>query len=138
MKKVALLFSLFIFLLVSCSKEELQTENTDFVASEMLSNKEIKENPSILNSVKFQKINAINKETNKKGIFYFKKTQSSTTGKITVTRGLWYSGGDCATYGTIYTDDVTGVSVFEPASAGTQFLMNVCGLSNVAKIKNSK
>jgi hypothetical protein len=33
MKKVALLFSLFIFLLISCSKEELQTENSDFVAS---------------------------------------------------------------------------------------------------------
>ena len=62
-----------IFLLISCSKEELQIENTDFVASDMLSNKEIKENPSILNSVKFKKINAINKETNKKGIFYFKK-----------------------------------------------------------------
>lgn len=137
MKKVALLFSLFIFLLVSCSKEELQIENTDFVASEMLSNKEIKENPSILNSVKFQKINAINKETNKKGIFYFEKTQSST-GKVTATRGLWYIGGDCATYGTIYTDDVSGDSIFVPASAGTQFLMNVCGLSNVAKIKNSK
>jgi hypothetical protein len=51
---------------------------------------------------------------------------------------LWYDGGDCATYGTIYTDDVSGVSVFQPASAETQFLMNVCGLSNVAKIKNSK
>jgi hypothetical protein len=74
----------------------------------------------------------------KKGIFYFKKTQSSTTGKVTATRGLWYDGGDCATYGTIYTDDVSGVSVFQPASAETQFLMNVCGLSNVAKIKNSK
>ena len=135
MKKVALLFSLFIFLLISCSKEELQIENTDFVASDMLSNKEIKENPSILNSVKFKKINAINKETNKKGIFYFKKIQSSTTGKVTSTRGLWYSGGDCATYGTIYTDDVSGDTIFVPASAATQLLMNVCGLSNVAKIK---
>jgi hypothetical protein len=137
MKKVALLFSLFILLLVSCSKEELQTENTDFVASEMLSNKKIKENPSILNSAKFQKINAINNETKEKGIFYFKKTQSST-GKVTATRGLWYSGGDCATYGTIYTDDVSGDSIFVPASAATQLLMNVCGLSNVAKINNSK
>jgi hypothetical protein len=73
MKKVALLFSLFIFLIISCSKEELQTENSDFVASEMLSNKEIKENPSVLNSVKFQKINAINKETNKKRDFLFQK-----------------------------------------------------------------
>jgi ribosomal protein L23 len=137
MKKIALLFSLFIFLLVSCSTEELQTENTDFVASEMLSNKEIKENPSILYSVKFQKINAINKETNEKGIFYLKKTQSST-GKVTETRGLWYSGGDCAIYGTIYTDDVSGDSFFVPAGAATQYLMNVCGLSNVAKFKKSK
>ncbi|RBN49051.1 hypothetical protein [Flavobacterium psychrolimnae] len=134
MKKFALLFSLFIFLLVSCSKEELQTENTDLVASEMLNNKKIRQNPNILNSDKYQKIDAINKEINKKGIFYFEKQQSSTY-KVTSTRGLWYSGGDCATYGTIYTDDVSGDTIFVPASAATQLLMNVCGLSNVAKIK---
>lgn len=134
MKKFALLFSLFIFLLVSCSKEELQTENTDLVASEMLNNKKIRQNPNILNSDKYQKIDAINKEINKKGSFYFEKQQSSTY-KVTSTRGLWYSGGDCATYGTIYTDDVSGDTIFVPASAATQLLMNVCGLSNVAKIK---
>lgn len=135
MKKFALLFSLFIFLLVSCSKEELQTENTDLVASEMLNNKKIRQNPNILNSDKYQKIDAINKEINIKGIFYFEKQQSSTY-KVTSTRGLWYSGGDCATYGTIYTDDVSGDTIFVPASAATQLLMNVCGLSNVAKIKS--
>lgn len=135
MKKIALLFSLFIFLLISCSTEEIQTKSTDSVTSETLNNTKIKENSSILNSDKFQKINAINKVTNEKGIFYFEKTQSSTS---KVSRGLWYSGGDCATYGTIYTDDTTGDSIFVPASPATQLLMNVCGLSNVAKIKNNK
>jgi|TARA_R110002033_G_scaffold130091_1_gene170701 hypothetical protein len=135
MKKTALLFSLFIFLLISCSTEEIQTKSTDSVTSETLNNTKIKENSSILNSDKFQKINAINKVTNEKGIFCFEKTQSTTS---KVSRGLWYSGGDCATYGTIYTDDTTGDSIFVPASPATQLLMNVCGLSNVAKIKNNK
>ena len=57
MKKITLFLVFCTCLLISCSKEELQIENTDFVASDMLSNKEIKENPSILNSVKFKKIN---------------------------------------------------------------------------------
>ncbi|MCL9810107.1 hypothetical protein [Flavobacterium luminosum] len=133
MKKSLITSSLFIFLSISCSHDELQTENEDFVKSEIIKNKQ--KSSSFFNSSRFQKIDAINQETNEKGIFYFEKIQSSNS-KITSTRGLWYSGGDCAIYGTIYTDDVSGDSFFIPASAATQLLMNVCGLSNVAKIKN--
>ncbi len=137
MKKITLFLVFCTCLLISCSKEELQIENPDYATSEMIDIKEVKNNPSILNSVKFQKIKAVNKKTNKNGIFYFQK-KKSTTSKVTETRGLQYSGGDCAIWGSIYTDDVSGVSVFVPASAATQLLMNVCGLSNVAKIINHK
>lgn len=127
MKKASFLLILFIGLLVSCSKEEIQTESTNSVESEMLNNNIIKQNPSLLNSSKYLKINALNEITKKTGIFYYEKKQS-TTYKVSEKRGLWYSGGDCA----IYTDDVSGVSIFVPADSATQFLMNVCGLSNLA------
>ncbi|WP_310380186.1 hypothetical protein [Flavobacterium sp.] len=135
MKKASILFYLFLSLLVSCSKEEIEIENTEAFESEIITNNKIKKNSSFLNSVSYQKINAINKSTNEIGIFYFENKQSSVF-KVTSTRGLWYSGGDCATWGTIYTDDVSGVSIFEPASPSTQLLMNVCGLSNLSRIKS--
>ena len=41
-----------------------------------------------------------------------KKIRRSKSSIIKISRGLWYSGGDCATYCTIYTDDTTGYSNF--------------------------
>lgn len=34
--------------------------------------------------------------------------------------------------------NIIAISFFVPAGAATQYLMNVCGLSNVAKFKKSK
>ena len=73
MKKITLFLVFCTCLLISCSKEELQIENPDYATSEMIDIKEVKNNASILNSVKFQKIKAVNKKTNKNGIFYFQK-----------------------------------------------------------------
>lgn len=48
-----------------------------------------------------------------------------------IKEGYWYDGGDCFVYGTIITGD-DGTQLFVPADTATQYLMNVCGWSNVA------
>lgn len=134
MKNLSILLSIFIVIFTSCSNEELQSKSSIPSSSDILNSKKIRQNPNILDSVKYQKIDAINQVTKVKGVFYFEKSKL-TTFKVIVSRGLWYSGGDCATWGTIYTDDVSGDSFFVPASAATQLLLNVCGLSNMCKNK---
>lgn len=73
MKKITLFLVFCTCLLISCSKEELQIENPDYATSEMIDIKEVKNNPSILNSVKFQKIKAVNKKQIKTEFSIFRK-----------------------------------------------------------------
>jgi hypothetical protein len=134
MKNLSILLSFFIVIFTSCTNEEFPSEGSIPSSSDILNGDKIRQNPKILNSVKYQKIDAINQVTKVKGVFYFEKSKF-TTSKVIVSRGLWYIGGDCATWGTIYTDDVSGDSFFVPASAATQSLLNVCGLSNLCKNK---
>jgi hypothetical protein len=134
MKNLSILLSFFIVIFTSCTNEEFQSEGSIPSSSDILNGDKIRQNPKILNSVKYQKIDAINEVTKVKGVFYFEKSKFSTF-KVIVSKGLWYSGGDCATWGTIYRDDVSGDSFFVPGSAVTQSLLNVCGLSNLCKNK---
>lgn len=133
MKKIILCLSL-VTLLFSCSNEEVESKETSLTSIEQKKIELIKNNPDLLNSKKYSKIEILNISTNKMGIFYY-EAQNGVASKVHVTRGLHYGGGDCAIWGTSYYDDVSGDFIFFPASPATQALMNVCGLSNVAKIK---
>jgi hypothetical protein len=106
-------------------------DETDFeiVEAEVISTEPIK-----FKSDSFTATEVKNACTQKNGYIYTLNDPKKILG-IKITRGLWYDGGDCATWGTIITDTTSGVSVFIPADAATQFLMNVCGLSNIAKVK---
>lgn len=78
----------------------------------------LRENPKLLFSKSFTKINVTNSVTKTKGKFFFEQSVNEYS-KIIITRGLYYSGGDCAIWGTIIYDDVSDVTLFQPASPST-------------------
>jgi hypothetical protein len=135
MKKLLLILSFLTVLFTACSNDGQETQESIAKTHDEEMILKLRENPKLLFSKSFNKINLKNGVTKTKGIFFFEKS-SGENSKIIITRGLYYSGGDCATWGTIIHDDVSGATVFQPASAATQLLMNVCGLSKVARMSN--
>lgn len=61
----------------------------------------------------------------KKGVVIFEK--NTLAAKVTVRYGYQHDGGNCWIAGTYYEDNVTGVSLFYPASPVAQVISNVCG-----------
>ena len=135
MKKLLLILSFLTVLFTACSNDGQETQESTAKTHDEEMILKLRENPKLLFSKSFNKINVTNGVTKTKGTFYFEQS-SSEYNKIIITRGLYYSGGDCAIWGTIIHDDASGATVFQPASAATHSLMNVCGLSNVARISN--
>jgi hypothetical protein len=135
MKKLLLILSFVTVLFTACSNDGEETQKSSAKSSDEEMILKLRENPKLLFSNSFTKINATKKGTKEKGEFFFLQSGSDYS-KIIITRGLYYSGGDCAIWGTIIHDDVSGATIFQPSSAATQSLMNVCGLSNVARIRN--
>ena len=151
MKKI--IFSLFATLfIVSCEKDqinEISTHNVSFKfnKSENLNDKNNKnqflefEVQIIRNGSKLELISdelemskAINQETGEESyVIHQKSSDSSSLREVNpkIVAGYFYDGNDCWIYGTWYHGD-NGQSLFVPASAQTQYVMNICGWSNVA------
>ncbi len=94
--------------------------------------------PFQINSNQLEVKKIINPETSKPTYLILEiennstKSKSSQSAKVTSRRGFMYDGNDCWIAGTWYEDDVSGVSLFYPASLTAQVISNVCGWSNLA------
>ncbi|WP_293870896.1 hypothetical protein [Flavobacterium sp.] len=108
--------------------DKIESSDFEVVEAELISTKPFK-----FKSDRFTSIEVTNACSNESGFIYVLNDVNGN--RVTATHGLWYGGGDCAIAGLWYSDDVTGVRFFVPGSAATQALNNVCGLSNVCKLK---
>ena len=83
-----------------------------------------------LESDDMELVKAKNIETGEESLMIILK-ENKNNSRGSISRGYFYNGGDCFIYGTWYHGD-NGVSLFVPADAATQYLLNSCGWSNVA------